>query len=119
MLAIALAQGPAPPACSLNGELQGGTCVCDKPWSGPQCSTMNFKPVTCKLAQPLQRSPPLSPSPFLQSAVDTDASPLCAGIVTVPQGYGMSPNLTSWGGNTLMDPISGEFRRPESSPFTS
>jgi len=21
-------------------------CVCDKPWSGPDCSTMNFKPVT-------------------------------------------------------------------------
>lgn len=63
---------PAPPPpcsaaidCSLNGECQGGTCVCAAPWTGPQCERMRFKPVA------------------------------------FPQGYGMAPNLTSWGGNVL------------------
>ena len=67
-------QQPAVPDCSLNGEKNAaGVCVCDKPWSGPVCSTMNFKPVT------------------------------------FPQGYGMAPNLTSWGGNTIQDPATGKF----------
>jgi len=59
--------------CSLNGEKKGGACVCDKPWSGPECSTLNFKPVT------------------------------------FPQGYGMAPKLTSWGGNAIEDPKTGKF----------
>jgi len=38
---------PPVPACSLNGAKNAaGVCVCDRPWSGPECSTMNFKPVT-------------------------------------------------------------------------
>ena len=38
---------PAVPDCSLNGEKNAaGVCVCDKPWTGSVCSTMNFKPVT-------------------------------------------------------------------------
>jgi len=54
--------------CSLNGERQvDATCICDKPWSGPRCETMNFKPVA------------------------------------FPQGYGMTPNLTTWGGNIIFD----------------
>lgn len=60
------------PSCSLNGALVGGRCVCDKPWTGPQCATMMFQPVT------------------------------------FPQGYGMSPNLTTWGGNALRD-ASGKY----------
>ena len=48
MFALGIAQGPSPPPCSLNGELQSGKCACDKPWSGPQCSIMNFKPVSCE-----------------------------------------------------------------------
>ena len=68
------ANGALIPDCSLNGEKNAaGTCVCDKPWSGPVCSTLNFKPVT------------------------------------FPQGYGMAPNLTSWGGNTIQDPATGKF----------
>ena len=55
------------PPCSLNGELVGGSCVCDKPWTGPDCSSLSFQPVT------------------------------------FPQGYGMSPNVTSWGGNAIFD----------------
>lgn len=64
---------PTPPDCSLNGEKRGGVCVCDKPWSGPDCSTLNFKPVT------------------------------------FPQGYGMAPKLTSWGGNAIEDPQTGKY----------
>ena len=43
-LAMAMAQSPPPP-CSLNGEMQGGKCVCDRPWTGPECSTLQFKPI--------------------------------------------------------------------------
>merc|ERR1719223_630578 len=70
---LAVGHAAAPPECSLNGEKKGGVCVCDKPWSGPECSTMNFKPVT------------------------------------FPQGYGMAPKLTSWGGNAIEDPKTGKF----------
>ena len=35
------------PDCSLNGvKSPAGVCVCDKPWSGPECSTLNFRPVS-------------------------------------------------------------------------
>lgn len=51
-------QGPAPPAppapppftcqdswnCSLAGECKDGVCVCDKPWTGSDCSQLSFKP---------------------------------------------------------------------------
>ena len=59
--------------CSLNGELVNGACKCDKPWSGPACETMNFKPVS------------------------------------FPQGYGMAPKLTSWGGNAIRDPSTDKY----------
>ena len=36
---------PPRPPCSLNGDLVRGQCVCDPPWSGPDCETMNFKPL--------------------------------------------------------------------------
>lgn len=59
---------PKPPPCSLNGVLDAkDDCDCDAPWSGPDCSTMNFNPVR------------------------------------FPQGYGMEPNITSWGGNAIFD----------------
>lgn len=61
-----------PPPCSLNGEPVGGACVCDKPWSGTDCATMNFLPVNSV------------------------------------QGYGMAPNLTTWGGNVLRDASTGK-----------
>lgn len=66
-LQLVAALSATPPPCSLNGELVGGSCVCDKPWSGAECSTLNFLPVT------------------------------------FPQGYGMAPNLTTWGGNAIFD----------------
>jgi hypothetical protein len=72
-LAATFSVAVAAPECSLNGAKKGGVCACDKPWSGPECSTMNFKPVT------------------------------------FPQGYGMSPKLTSWGGNAIEDPKTGKF----------
>ena len=34
--------------CSLNGQCNrsSGACMCDKPWVGPACETMQFKPVS-------------------------------------------------------------------------
>lgn len=61
------------PPCSLNGDLIGHVCVCDPPWSGPECATLNFKPVS------------------------------------FPQGYGMAPNLTTWGGNAIRDVNTGKY----------
>jgi hypothetical protein len=71
-LAPSLAAVNRPP-CSLNGALIDGVCMCDKPWSGHDCSTLNFHPVA------------------------------------FPQGYGMAPNLTSWGGNTIRDASTGKY----------
>lgn len=74
---LASARAQAEPPCSLNGKASTvngkASCVCDKPWSGALCETMNFKPAT------------------------------------YPQGYGMAPNLTSWGGNTIYDAASKEY----------
>ena len=54
--------------CSLNGACSAsGVCDCEKPWHGPQCELMMFKPVV------------------------------------FPQGYGMAPNLTTWGGGAIFD----------------
>eukprot|EP00930_Biecheleria_cincta_P089196 TRINITY_DN78467_c0_g1_i1.p1 TRINITY_DN78467_c0_g1~~TRINITY_DN78467_c0_g1_i1.p1 ORF type:complete len:416 (-),score=27.68 TRINITY_DN78467_c0_g1_i1:609-1856(-) len=53
--------------CSLNGACLEGVCLCDRPWSGVACETMDFLPVS------------------------------------FPQGYGMTPNVTSWGGNAIFD----------------
>jgi hypothetical protein len=53
--------------CSLNGICNGGSCICDKPWSGSKCDILSFEPVT------------------------------------FPQGYGMTPNLTTWGGGILVE----------------
>ena len=30
--------------CSLNGELQGGSCVCDPGWHGPVCANLAVAP---------------------------------------------------------------------------
>jgi len=61
--------------CSLNGRSQQSdettttdySCICKRPWKGPQCEYLDFLPVE------------------------------------FPQGYGMYPNQTSWGGNILHD----------------
>jgi len=63
--AIAAASCTADLHCSLNGVCTGGHCVCDKPWSGAACETLNFLPVK------------------------------------FPQGYGMTPNVTTWGGGII------------------
>eukprot|EP00911_Craspedida_sp_UC1_P001909 UC1_evm2s1466 len=85
----------SPPPCSLNGVLKEvivnhntsslttattattttktQQCVCDKPWSGPNCETMRFKPVS------------------------------------LPQGYGMRPAKTTWGGNVIFDNDSNKY----------
>jgi hypothetical protein len=53
--------------CSLNGVYSADSgCTCTAPWSGQNCSTLNFLPA----------------KPF-------------------PQGFGTSPNHTTWGGNLL------------------
>lgn len=31
--------------CSLNGACRSGACVCDAPWSGPQCASLQVKPL--------------------------------------------------------------------------
>lgn len=72
ILASSLSATSAPP-CSLNGELVGSQCLCDKPWNGPECETLSFRPVIW------------------------------------PQGYGMAPNLTSWGGNVIRDMATGRY----------
>ena len=55
-----------PPPCSLNGyKNKIGTCICDKPWTGADCETLQVLPVS------------------------------------FPQGYGMAPNKTTWGGDIL------------------
>jgi hypothetical protein len=61
--------------CSLNGKCSSATktCACNKPWSGPSCAEMRFKPVT------------------------------------FPQGYGMTPNLTAWGGGAIYDPAKKQY----------
>jgi hypothetical protein len=61
--------------CSLNGNcsLATKTCLCNKPWSGPSCAEMRFKPVM------------------------------------FPQGYGMTPNLTAWGGGAIYDPVKKRY----------
>uniref|UniRef100_A0A7S4HQM8 EGF-like domain-containing protein n=1 Tax=Odontella aurita TaxID=265563 RepID=A0A7S4HQM8_9STRA len=59
---------PRRPPCSLNGALDdSGICICDAPWSGSDCSVMDFEPLS------------------------------------FPQGYGMTPNVTTWGGNFIFD----------------
>ena len=61
--------------CSLNGVCSptAHTCDCNKPWDGPTCATVRFKPVT------------------------------------FPQGYGMSPNLTAWGGGAFYDATTQKY----------
>lgn len=57
------------PPCSLNGELNSeDICICEKPWTGPDCGIL--------------RSVPLR----------------------FPQGYGMVPNLTTWGADIFIQP---------------
>ena len=60
--------------CSLNGGCIQGACICDKPWSGPRCETMNFQPVA-----------------FPQGYGMRNASVFQGGA------------NTSWGGNVLFD----------------
>jgi hypothetical protein len=38
--------------CGYNGDCVGGTCECDAPWTGPQCSTLDLKPAAPGLAIP-------------------------------------------------------------------
>ena len=74
------------PDCSLNGVLnaQGTGCVCDKPWTGPVCSVIAFKPVT-----------------FPQGyGMEPKAAPW-----HIP-GNG---SFTTWGGNSIEDPATGKF----------
>lgn len=44
--------------CSLNGELKGESCVCDRPWHGDNCEMMRFKPHD-RDGQPAYGTPPL------------------------------------------------------------
>lgn len=83
-VALALARGQSPP-CSLNGELAGSspTCVCDKPWTGPECSVIDFKPVTFPQGYGMQ--PAKAP------------------------WYNPNGSFTTWGGNALQDPATGKF----------
>ena len=48
--AVAAAAVHVPPPCAddfdcgFNGACESGTCRCDKPWTGPQCSTIALAP---------------------------------------------------------------------------
>ena len=81
---LALSMGETPP-CSLNGELLGTsqTCVCDKPWTGPECSVITFKPVS--FPQGYGMEPARAP------------------------WYSANGSFTTWGGNALEDPSTGKF----------
>ena len=39
--------------CSLNGACTGGECVCDKPWGGPGCGVLQYKPAQAVSAKNL------------------------------------------------------------------
>ena len=43
MVAVAAASCKTDLDCSLNGVCTNGNCICDKPWSGQACETMNFR----------------------------------------------------------------------------
>jgi hypothetical protein len=65
--ATPLAPPPPPPAteppCSLNGELRGGACVCDKGWTGPKCGQFDLLP-----------APPLAAQVSAAAATSSDKS---------------------------------------------
>ena len=51
-LALALDKGGAPcfddHACNLNGACEGGACVCDRGWTGANCSALNLQPARAR-----------------------------------------------------------------------
>jgi hypothetical protein len=40
LAAVSATTPTAPQDCSLNGEFTANACVCDKPWSGADCSQL-------------------------------------------------------------------------------
>ena len=42
--ALGQSQSTASNDCSLNGDFIGGTCVCDRQWTGPDCERLNLRP---------------------------------------------------------------------------
>lgn len=73
----------APPAglcgsdldCNLNGVCENHACTCYKPWVGISCGEMDLLPV-----------------------------PADAGSAFPSVGYGLKPNVTTWGGNFIPGP---------------
>ena len=62
-------------------------CVCDKPWYGEHCEKIRFVPTRGK---------------HQRENISLTAT---AANAIAPQGYGMIPNITTWGGGILVEPI--------------
>lgn len=62
-------------SCSLNGHCNGGVCVCTRGWRGNTCAELNL------------------------TTTLTTANRSAAAI------YGFSPNVSSWGGNVVVDDV--------------
>jgi hypothetical protein len=67
-------------SCALNGICTSGRCVCDAPWVGTHCQTLQLAP----------------------GIVGLHGLPLCA-------YHGDGPNSTSWGGSVLHAPEDGKY----------
>ena len=111
--AVGSLMGGMPP-CSLNGDLRGGKCVCDKPWSGPgQPSPQGLVPHAASGSYPVLRQPFLTGPSSSRVSICTHPTtcmprdrPDCGTmnfkpLPAWPQGYGMVPQLTTWGGNII------------------
>jgi hypothetical protein len=67
-------------------------CLCDKPWSGKHCEALRFLPLK-------GRSSPKNTN--MDRSTETTAA-----MAIGSQGYGMVPNVTTWGGGILAEVIS-------------
>ena len=82
------------PSSFSSSSLTTKQCRCDKPWSGENCETLRFLPVEG------------SPSSKTNGAKDGHAEDASsAAAIIAAQGYGMVPNITTWGGGILTETI--------------
>ena len=70
------------------------TCVCEKPWSGDYCEELLFLPTK-----------------GTASCTANGNNTATAASILAPQGYGMTPNTTTWGGNILVEPINASHTK--------
>lgn len=62
--------------CSLNGICDGGACACDKPWGGPRCGVLQYKPnqpISAKNLYPLNSTDAPKSGPCVSANYTCDA----------------------------------------------